>query len=74
MDANRERLVELVGKLMTGGYGTEAEEDAAVAEFNAAVIRPRASDLIFYSHEGFDHEPTVDEVVDRALSYRPIEL
>jgi hypothetical protein len=74
MDANRVRLVELVDKLMTRGYATEAEDDAALAEFEAGVPHPRASDLIFYPANEFDHEPTAAEVVDRALSYRAIEL
>lgn len=74
MDTDRRRLIELVEKFTVGGYRTEAEGDAALAEFEAAVIHPRASDLIFYPDDEFDHEPTAAEIVDRALSYRPIEL
>lgn len=74
MTVDRQRLIELVEKLMTGGYETEAEDDAALAEFEAGVLHPRASDLIFYPASEFDHEPTAAEIVDRALSYRAIEL
>jgi hypothetical protein len=74
MTPDRARLVELVEKLSEGAYPTEAEEDSALAEFEAAVPHPRASGLIFYPDDEFDHEPTADEIVERALSYRAIEL
>ncbi|WP_405059208.1 bacteriocin immunity protein [Kribbella sp. NBC_01505] len=74
MIPDRVRLVELVRNLSTGFYLTEAEGNAALAEFEAAVPHPRASDLIFYWDDEFDHQPTADEVVDKALSYRAIEL
>lgn len=72
--ADRERLIELVQRIMDGDYASEQESDMLIAQFQAAVIHPRASDLIFHPSEGLDHQPTAAEVVDRALSHRPIEL
>lgn len=72
--AERARLVEIVENLLQGAYETEAEEDAALAEFEAGVRHPDASGLIFCPSDEFDHEPTSEEIVERALSYRAIEL
>lgn len=72
--SERERLTGLVQRIMEGDYSTDDEADRLVAEFQAGVLRPGASDLIFYWHDEFDHEPTAAEVVERALAYRPIEL
>lgn len=70
----RERLIVLVQRIMDGDHSNEGELDNLVAEFEAAVLYPRASSLIFWPSDEFDHEPTAAQVVDRALSYRPIEL
>lgn len=74
MTGDRARLVELVRKLMVGRYSSEEEAARDMAELEAGVLHPRVSDLIFYWQSEFDHEPTAEEVVDRALSYRAIEL
>lgn len=68
---DREQLIELVSRLVAGAYGDDAELDRDIAVFSAAVPHPRASDLIYHWDGEFDHEPTVEEIVDRALSYRP---
>lgn len=70
----RERLIGLVQRIMDGDYSDGEEVDCLVAEFAAAVLHPDASSLIFWPSDGFDREPTAAQVVDRALSYRPIEL
>jgi hypothetical protein len=70
----RERLAGLVQRIMDGDYSTGEEAERLVAEFQAGVLRPGASGLIFYWRDEFDHEPTAAEVVERALAYRPIEL
>lgn len=70
----RERLIEVVQRLMDGSYASDEEVDSLVAEFKAGVLDPAATDLIFWSSNHFDHEPTAAEVVERALSYRPFEL
>lgn len=71
---NRERLVALVERLLTGDFKSEEEGDRALAEFERQVPHPGASDLIFHWEGEFASEPTAEEVVDRALSYRPFEL
>jgi hypothetical protein len=72
----RAELVELVRRLMSGGvyYPTEDAQERAAAELTARVPHPAPTDLIFYWESEFDHEPTPEEIVDRALSYRPIAL
>lgn len=60
--------------MMDGDYAGDQEIDSLVAEFEAAVPYPGASSLIFWPSDEFNHEPTAAQVVDKALSYRPIEL
>jgi len=67
-------LIAIVQRLMDGDYSSDEEVDRLIAEFEADVLDPNAGDLIFWSNKHFDHEPTAAEIVDRALSYRPIEL
>lgn len=74
MTADRERLVGLARKLAAGQYENDADLDRDMAEFAAGVPHPRPADLIYYWDDEFDHEPTAEEIVDRALSYRPMEL
>jgi uncharacterized delta-60 repeat protein len=71
---SRSELVELVKRLMAGSFASEEEEDRAVVEFASRVPHPNASDLIFHWDSEFDSEPTAEQIVDRALSYRAIEL
>ena len=68
---NRDELVELVEKIRSGS-GTEAQEDVWVAELKAAVTDPHVVDNIFW-----DTSPrplTAEQIVDRALTHRPVEL
>ncbi|GII57321.1 hypothetical protein Pth03_57100 [Planotetraspora thailandica] len=70
----RTELIRLVDFLMSA-QGTEKEQDEALRSLESRVPHPRVSDLIFWpQHEGFDHDPTAQQVVDAALAYRPIEL
>lgn len=71
---DRERLIGLVGRLRAGDFKTEEEGDRAIAELEGQVPHPRVSDLIFHWRDEFASAPTAEEVVDRALSYRPFEL
>ncbi|KUM77582.1 hypothetical protein AQI84_11100 [Streptomyces griseorubiginosus] len=48
----------------------EEEEDQIVEELKANVLHPRVTDLIYYNSPKL----TAEEVVDKALAYRPIEL
>lgn len=59
---------------MDGDYSSGEEADSLVDAFQRSVLDPAAIGLIFWSSDYFDHEPTAAEIVDRALSYRPIEL
>lgn len=74
MTADRGRLVALVRRLIDADYATDAELDRDAADFEASVPHPRALGLIYFWEEEFDHEPTPDEIVDRAMRYRGIEL
>ncbi|MNR64252.1 hypothetical protein D3C85_1868310 [compost metagenome] len=51
--------------------GSEAELDAMLVLLGANVPHPAASDLIFYP-KGL--ELTAEQVVEQALSYRPVVL
>lgn len=73
-DDGRLELIELVERIRSGSIESEEEEDRAIAEFASRVPHPRASDLIFHPNLEFDRVPSVEEIVDRALSYRPLEL
>lgn len=68
---DREQLIELVEKIRSG-EGTEEQEDQWLAELKAAVSDPRISDYIFWDRS--DPPLTAEQIVDRALAYRPMEL
>jgi len=70
----RDQLIRLVQLIKDGDYSSDEEVDNLVAEFEAAVPYPGASSLIFWPSDEFDREPTAAQVVDLALSYRPIDL
>lgn len=70
----RGELVELVGRIMRAEGADEAEADRLIDDFEEQVLMPGASGLIFYPGRHFDHEPSAEEMVAKALSYRPIEL
>lgn len=70
----RAALVTLVQRIMDGECASDNEVASLVAQFQAAVPHPNARGLIFWPADDFDHEPTAAEVVDKGLSYRPIEL
>jgi Colicin immunity protein / pyocin immunity protein len=74
MTVARDRLIALAQRLIEAKYDIDAEVDRDMAEFARGVPHPRPSDLIYYWQNEFDHEPTAEEVVDRALHNRPIEL
>ncbi|HYO69712.1 MAG TPA: bacteriocin immunity protein [Archangium sp.] len=65
---SREQLIEIARKLLSGG-GDDAEVTSWIDELQANVPYPGVSDLIFYP-EG-NRDPTPEEVVDKALSYKP---
>jgi hypothetical protein len=48
----------------------EEQEDRIVKELKASLLHPRVTDLIYYNTPKL----TAEEVVEKALAYRPIEL
>jgi hypothetical protein len=66
---SRDELVELVGKILAC-EGSEEELDEWQDLLEQNVPHPEVSDLMYYS----DREMTPEEIVDEALSYRPIPL
>lgn len=71
---SRDELIELVRRIMAGEGESQEEADRLVEQFLANVPHPEADGLIFYPDQYFGHEPTAEEVVDRALSYKPLQL
>ncbi|WP_156726548.1 bacteriocin immunity protein [Streptomyces apocyni] len=65
----RDELIRLVERIMAG-EGTEEEHDDLVHRLQENVPHPRVIGLIYHSNP----ELTAEEVVDQALSYRPIAL
>ncbi|MFE9767854.1 bacteriocin immunity protein [Streptomyces sp. NPDC005808] len=65
----RDELIQMVQQLIDATL-PEDEEDALMEELKNSVLHPRVTDLIYYS----DPELKAEEVVDQALTYRPIEL
>jgi len=70
---SRDELVDLVGKLMRAeGSAVDLEAWLDLIERNVPCPTGYVSDLIFWPPDG--QELSAEEVVDRALAYRPIEL
>lgn len=69
-DLTRGELVRLVEEIMEC-EGSEEECDALIEKLKQNVRHPRVTDLIFHPENG---ELTAEQVVDAALSYRPLEL
>ena len=72
-DLTRDEMIALV-KRISAAEGTEAEINDAVELFIVNCKHPEGSDLIFWPH-GYPHdpskpEPTVEKIVDMAMSGR----
>jgi colicin immunity protein/pyocin immunity protein len=65
----RDEMIALVDRLQRG-EGDDEQAGEWIDQLNQSVPHPAISDLIFYS----DEELSPEEIVDKALSYRPIEL
>lgn len=63
----REELISLVERIMKC-QGTEKEIDEMIKLLEENVLDPEVSNYIFYE------ENTPEEVVDKALAYKPIIL
>ncbi|MFD5284236.1 e9imm peptide [Streptomyces rubrogriseus] len=70
---SRAEAVVLVQRIMDAEYASDDEVDGWLARLDRALSCPsgHVSDLIFWSPE---QELSADEVVDRALAYRPVVL
>ncbi|WP_368244720.1 hypothetical protein [Clostridium tertium] len=66
---NRERLIKLVNDIIEFN-GTEEDIDNMINILESNIIDPEVTDLIFYSKDNL----SVEEIVDKALSYKAIEL
>ncbi|MDF1529813.1 MAG: bacteriocin immunity protein [Sedimenticola sp.] len=67
---SKAELVELVRKIMDC-EGSEDEINNWLLELKASVHHPAVSDLIFYPE---DDDITPEQVVEEALSYKPMSL
>jgi hypothetical protein len=76
----REELINL-GRKIINCEGTEEEIDKLCELFSKNVPHPKGASLFFYP-ENYNarkddiskYNPTVDEVVDKALNYKPLQL
>ena len=64
----REQIIEIVSKLQKCEYSSEQEMDRALAELQNGVLDPDISNYIYWD------ELTPEEVADKALSYKTIQL
>lgn len=67
---SKSELIDLVRKIRALEFDTEEELEVLLNKFEFSVPRPQASDLIYH------HKPrlTDEEVVEKALAYKPIIL
>ena len=76
----RKELIE-IGKKIIASEGTAQEIDNLFVLFNNNVPHPEGANLFFYP-ENYnrrrdsiaDYKPSIEEVVDKCLSYKPIVL
>ena len=66
---SKEQLVELVTRIMKA-EGTVDQQDLLLDQLEANILDPNVSDYIYWP----DKEMTPEEIVEKALSYKPIEL
>ena len=68
---NKEELVALVKKIIAAAGTNQDENDALIELFEKSVPHPHAIDFIFSK----EHEDlTPEEIVNKALDYRPFQL
>ena len=65
----REELINLVNKIVEC-EGSEEEIDEMIEVVKRNVPHPEISDLIYWNEE----ELTPEQIVDKALDYKPIQL
>lgn len=68
---NRDELIVLVGRMRESNYTSDEEAENDIEILNKNVLDPYAMDYFFQK----EHEDmSLEEVVDKILSYRPIQL
>ena len=71
---DKAQLIQLVERILSG-EGTEEELDAWVSLVEQNVPDPNVWNLLFFPHMcGLGDNPSAEEIVERALAYRPILL
>jgi hypothetical protein len=67
----RAQMIALVTRLVNA-QGSEEEQDADITLFQANCVHPAGTDLIYwpsgFPHDPSEPEPTVEEIVDRAMT------
>jgi hypothetical protein len=66
---SKDEVILLIARLMNG-EGTEKEADEMISVLKQHVPDPNVSNLIFWS----DEEYTPEEIYEKAMSYKPIQL
>ncbi|MFH9114632.1 e9imm peptide [Streptomyces globisporus] len=70
---SRDEALSLVRRLLNGTGDTgEAEADEILDALERGLACPHISDYIYWPLP--DSDPTPEEIVDRALAYRPVAL
>jgi len=67
---SREELIPLVQRLLDTDYNTEEEGESIIKKVENGVIDPYISSYIFWPKE----EMKAEQIVDKALAYKPIIL
>ncbi|RRR72241.1 MAG: hypothetical protein EI684_10370 [Candidatus Viridilinea halotolerans] len=71
---NKSELIELVDKLLQA-EGSEEEEAQWLELIKRNVSDPNVIGLIYWSNQyGLSEEPSAKEIVEKAISYKPIAL
>jgi hypothetical protein len=68
----RTEMIELIERLMRG-EGDDDEAGAWIEALERSIPNPHVSDLIFYPQKA-EETLTAEQILDKAFTYRPIEL
>jgi hypothetical protein len=73
--ASRQDLIALVQHILDRPEASDQQLDVWLDQLKRHLPHPAPSDLIFWpSRNGLGKDPTAEEIVDKALSYKPIAL
>ncbi|WP_175676368.1 hypothetical protein [Burkholderia ambifaria] len=68
---NRDELIVLVGRMRESNYSSAEEAESDIEILNNNVMDPYAMDYIFQKEY---EDMSLEEVVDKILSYKPMQL